>query len=593
MSEIATFAAEADGFTVGPKRLVLLGPPGTGKTYTSIESFLLPALRDHSPRDVLSTSFTRAAARELRERLAKRTGRDAQDLRVMASTVHAEALRIVGPTMKRERLSILKDKEEPQKDDAQANDEEADERARFADADDEPEDEEAAIERTAPEEQLSIEGLDDTNPRVVARKLWDLARNSGVETTDDPRFAQFALDMAPDFGLGEMVQEVALFESAKRAARRVDFTDLIIMAAREPGRPRRLLVVDEAQDCSALQWRLIDRWIAASETVVLIGDFDQTIYEWAVADPAKLQALVEAGFAVRRLHVSRRVPRAAHRFSRALIRLNADRIDAAYEPADRDGLICAVSGHEAALMLRDLPEGQTAFVLARGRMALNGGRMLPGWTKKLADMAVPFLNERGASPLGAKAACSVARAGVALRAGAGSSMPDAIRLLAALPVREGEFFTRRGKGGGRKGAVSYLRGLDPDMAIFVSTFLDAGVQLSALLDGDLSDALRLARLEDRANTLAMLVDRLGPVVLSRDPAVRLTTFHGSKGREANVVILDAGAPKRVAQGIASGDSVESERRLLYVAATRTKDKLCVVRSGERDLLSMLHAPRLA
>ena len=48
----------------------------------------------------------------------------------------------------------------------------------------------------------------------------------------------------------------------------------------------KILIVDECQDLSALQWDCIKKMIAESglEEVYFAGDDDQAIYEWAGAD---------------------------------------------------------------------------------------------------------------------------------------------------------------------------------------------------------------------------------------------------------------------------------------------------------------------
>ena len=68
----------------------------------------------------------------------------------------------------------------------------------------------------------------------------------------------------------------------------IDFTDLIDKALKEiiyaPGHPK-VIFVDEAQDSTKLQLSLIRSWGQHCEWIVLVGDDDQAIFQWAGASP--------------------------------------------------------------------------------------------------------------------------------------------------------------------------------------------------------------------------------------------------------------------------------------------------------------------
>jgi superfamily I DNA/RNA helicase len=59
-----------------------------------------------------------------------------------------------------------------------------------------------------------------------------------------------------------------------------------------------------------------------------------------------------------------------------------------------------------------------------------------------------------------------------------------------------------------------------------------------------------------------------------DPkGVRLNTIHGSKGREADTVILSTDTTQSVRDNMAAGALTDAERRLYYVGITRTENRL--------------------
>ena len=49
--------------------------------------------------------------------------------------------------------------------------------------------------------------------------------------------------------------------------------------------PLKVLIVDEAQDCTPLQWSVIYKLAENTDRIYLAGDDDQAIYQWNGADP--------------------------------------------------------------------------------------------------------------------------------------------------------------------------------------------------------------------------------------------------------------------------------------------------------------------
>ncbi|HEU5266966.1 MAG TPA: UvrD-helicase domain-containing protein [Jatrophihabitans sp.] len=109
------------------------------------------------------------------------------------------------------------------------------------------------------------------------------AKEAGRETTTTP---------------DTIAHVYAEYEQTKRRAGQVDFADLLlIMAAAmeelpdvaEEVRSRyRHFVVDEYQDVSPLQQRLLDGWLGGRDDLCVVGDANQTIYSFAGATPEYL-----------------------------------------------------------------------------------------------------------------------------------------------------------------------------------------------------------------------------------------------------------------------------------------------------------------
>ena len=71
----------------------------------------------------------------------------------------------------------------------------------------------------------------------------------------------------------------AAWEAWKDETGRLDFTDLIELA-RTPDPTPDVIVVDEAQDLSHLEFQLLRRWAESAEQLVLVGDPWQSLYTW-------------------------------------------------------------------------------------------------------------------------------------------------------------------------------------------------------------------------------------------------------------------------------------------------------------------------
>ena len=73
-------------------------------------------------------------------------------------------------------------------------------------------------------------------------------------------------------------------EEYKRDHQLCDYTDMLVMFARSDwSPPLEVLFVDEAQDLSILQWRVVEKLARSCRRVVIAGDDDQAIYRWAGA----------------------------------------------------------------------------------------------------------------------------------------------------------------------------------------------------------------------------------------------------------------------------------------------------------------------
>ena len=97
----------------------------------------------------------------------------------------------------------------------------------------------------------------------------------------------------------DKVVEVYLqYEEAKARAGQLDFSDLLLVmssaletysdVAEQVRAQYRHFVVDEYQDVSPLQQRMLDAWVGGRDDLCVVGDPNQTIYSFAGATPSHL-----------------------------------------------------------------------------------------------------------------------------------------------------------------------------------------------------------------------------------------------------------------------------------------------------------------
>lgn len=103
------------------------------------------------------------------------------------------------------------------------------------------------------------------------------AKKQGVEET------WCALRGATGINLRHVKRFTNAIGEYKRANDLLDFSDFLDAESHQP-LPLDLMVIDEAQDLTCQQWEFARRIGAAAKEVWIAGDDDQTVFEWAGAD---------------------------------------------------------------------------------------------------------------------------------------------------------------------------------------------------------------------------------------------------------------------------------------------------------------------
>lgn len=99
---------------------------------------------------------------------------------------------------------------------------------------------------------------------------------------------------------GQIAQVYEAYESLKRQERTIDFEDVLLLTTAMLEEERevrervqdqyRFFTIDEYQDVSPLQQRLINAWLGKRQEICVVGDPAQTIYSFAGATPVFLNS---------------------------------------------------------------------------------------------------------------------------------------------------------------------------------------------------------------------------------------------------------------------------------------------------------------
>ena len=388
------------------------------------------------------------------------------------------------------------------------------------------------------------------------------------------------------------------WERWKDSCGAMDFTDLIEYAPdRPPGEPR-VLFVDEAQDMSALQFRLVRKWAAAIDRAVLLADDDQTIFSFTGADPA---SLLDADIPPENrivLKQSYRLPRAVHRYATAWIEQVSRRQAKEFLPRDAEG---EVRASEASLRApgREIEEIQAAVERGQSVMVLAScGYMLRGWIQALREAGIPYGNPyrpaRGDwNPLSRREGGTAQRVGSFAASEGGRPSWTLWNLAQWTALVQVEGVLKRGakaeierlaedRPGYRPSAAEISeRWLTPEAAS-ATVLATANWPTPAAMDWLAEHTVkpRQAPVNYAASIVrkAIAEARDARVALTTAPLVTVGTCHSTKGAEADVVYLAPDLSPQAAEQWHRGALGRDEvRRVLYVGMTRARERLVLLR----------------
>jgi DNA helicase-2/ATP-dependent DNA helicase PcrA len=516
----------------------VLAGAGTGKTRAITHRIAYGAHAGlYAPQQVLAVSFTARAAGEMRTRLrALGVGG------VQARTFHAAALRQLGYFFPRvvggRPPEILEHK------------------ARM-------------IAEAANRLRLTV---DRTAVRDLAAEV-EWSKVSLLTPESYPRAARKAGRGEPaGFPPETVARLITVYEEAKTDRGVIDFEDVLLLTAGIiEAHPEvatairdqyRHFVVDEYQDVSALQQRLLEQWLGGRDELCVVGDPSQTIYSFTGASPQHLLTFPRRypnATVVRLVRDYRSTPEIVTLANRLLARRAKGTGPAALQLiAQRE------PGPVPRLSTYDDDEVEAAGVAKRiVKLIADGTRP--------REIAVLFRINAQSEPFEQ----ALADAGLAyvLRGGE--------RFFVRKEVREALMLLR---GAARAGNEEHPLGEEVRGVLAAAGWSQQPPSAGGALRERWESLQALAVLSDEfgsarpAATLSDLVAELDERAAAQHaPAVEgvtLASLHAAKGLEWDAVFLVGLCEGLVPISFAEGpEAVEEERRLLYVGITRAREHL--------------------
>lgn len=405
--------------------------------------------------------------------------------------------------------------------------------------------------------------------RDVASEI-EWAKASLIVPDDYPNMAAQAQRATPA-SPPQIAEVYRAYEKIKNSACVLDFDDLLLHTtaaleehgevAREFRDRYRCFVVDEYQDVTPLQQRLLESWLGERDDLTVVGDANQTIYSFGGASPRPL------------LEFTRRFPSAIvvrlerdYRSTPQVVGL-ANRVIGAARNRPADSRLSLVGhredGPEPRFTEFDDEPAEAAEVAARVRLLLDEGvaaseiailyrvnAQSETYERAMAEVGVPYLVRGGERFFDRR---EVRQAMSALRtASPETGATDLVTVVRQVLAKVG-LTAQPPAGGAAKERWDALLSL-----------VEVAEELAHAVEG--ADLPRyVAELEQRA------VAQHPPTV----EGVTLASLHAAKGLEWDAVFLVGLADGTLPIQHADGDegAIEEERRLLYVGVTRAREHL--------------------
>jgi DNA helicase-2/ATP-dependent DNA helicase PcrA len=355
------------------------------------------------------------------------------------------------------------------------------------------------------------------------------------------------------------MQVIKHFKEFKSKNRLLDFTDMIEQYIEEDEAPLlEVLIVDEAQDLSELQWRMVELLARRVKRMYVAGDDDQTIYTWAGASTR----FISMAGNVEILRQSYRVPIKVHTLANQIIKRISNRRDKTWLPRKAIGSLSWIE-NVAQLKPEDYNRDRSIMMLGR-TVKLIKHKFVPYC--RAHGLLYKYFEANSIKP-------SVASAITAwnhLQEGIKIPAVDAVKIYSLLPSES--HAKKPGIAYGFKAKLQrYAEQPDVDVNL-MELRNDYGLNVNGTWNEVFTEIV-----DPRDITYIQKVLDNGYSLLAK-PQIHISTIHRVKGGQADKVVLLSETAKMSDKFAINSDE---ETRVFYTGITRTREDLVIVHPDKR------------
>ena len=506
------------------KTIKIFGPPGTGKTHTLIERVLKGHLaRGVKPIEIAFISFTNKAVDTAIERALKAFPQYDTDDFARFKTLHKFCRRYFEEEVFDPKACMLD----------------------YA--------LQAKIIKTS-DKRLSD---DNFTYKDWSLGVYDKSRNMMLDPVEVYKKEQHKMD-----SLDIYIRKIDTYNHYKKDSF-IDFTDMIERTIDEVDFPElKILILDEAQDFTPLQWSVLYKLAQKAKRVYLAGDDDQGIYKFNGSDPKYFTTYFPGRKVI--LRQTRRFGEAIHHFSQIIRRGILDSIEKDYEHLEKEGYVKRYLNF-AEIPIGDLPG--TWYILGRVNTTVNELRL------SAKEAGLYFADNRGNKSFDVKQWKAI-KAWTAISKGKDISKQNAEVMMRYIREVKDHSYRRTG---------FWIDLPDTQTYDFDGLCDWCGLNLNDEAATKPWWQILLRNFTpSQTEYFLRLLQRYGQKSLDDEPKIIIDTIHSVKGGEANNVVLYS-KTNWPASYINKKDASDKsdEKRVYYTGATRARDTLHILSSNYR------------
>lgn len=501
----------------------IYGPPGTGKTTRLMQVLDDELQAGTDPRKIAYVTFSVAARQEAKDRVLARFPHLQDDALRYFKTIHGICYAEIG--MSRSNVMQMEDYLQFAKDCP----------VEFSDAF---------------TDQIDIDGMPFGWVTSPGNQIMNIRQVAAARRMDPFHPDIIRMDWPRDIKRSEVAHVLDRFAKFKERISKFDFVDMLHMYEQlgDP-LPIDVIIIDEGQDLSRLQWALVRKMSANAKRMYMAGDDDQSIYGFLGADPY--------GFfhhpCDTKINLSKTYRLRSNVWDSARKIIERVRIREPKTVIPRD--------HGGSVNWWGLPADAVL-----DRVDLDDVMVIGATNYQLAEMKARL--DRAGIPVNYRGSC-VTQSDEAKRfywynhLRKGNSLPirEAASILKVLGIETHKQLTERAR-------------LEPNSMVQPDDMIGWGVKV--IPSRQMCDYLGNKPRHVKANqTLFQIASKFGLEATIAKPKVTLTTYHASKGREAKQTILITDCSPS-AMDYASREP-DYERRLAYVGLTRALETANICR----------------